>query len=264
MARVLITGCSTGIGRAAAAELVERGHHVTATARRPETLDGLEVAATVTLDVDDQASIDAAVAAAGEIDVLVNNAGYAVVGPVERADLDLVRAMFETNVFGLARMIQAVAPAMRDRGRGTIVNIGSIAGIVAGPLSGYYAATKHAVEALTESLHYEMGHFGVRSVVIQPGAIATEFAANERHSGEDDPPYDELRAQWDATSGRLADGDPPGPGVVARAVADVVEAPDPPLRVPVGDDAEMIVAVRRSSDDATFEATMRETLGLTW
>lgn len=264
MSSVLITGCSTGIGRATAVELTERGHEVTATARRPETLDGLEVAATLPLDVDDPASITDAVAAAGEVDALVNNAGWAVTGPIERADLDDVRAMFETNVFGVARMIQAVAPRMRDRGAGTVVNIGSVAGIVAGPLAGYYAATKHAVEAITESLHYEMGHFGVRAVVVEPGSIATEFEPNERHSGEAEPPYDELRRQWDVASGNLTDGDSPGPEVVARAVADVIEADDPPLRVPVGEDAAMIVAVRRSSDDAEFEATMRETLGLTW
>ena len=264
MARVLITGCSTGIGRAAAVELAGRGHHVTATARRPETLDGLDVAATAALDVDDPASITAAVSAVGEIDVLVNNAGYAVVGPVERADLDEVRSMFETNVFGLSRMIQAVAPQMRDRGHGTIVNIGSVAGIVGAPLSGFYAATKHAVEAITESLHYELGHFGIGVTVVEPGGIATEFGANERHSGESEPPYDELRRQWDAASANLTGDDPPGPEIVARAIADVIEADEPPLRVPVGDDAEMIVAVRTSSDDATFEATMRETLGLTW
>ena len=264
MARVLITGCSTGIGRASAVELSERGHHVTATARRPETLEGLDVAATLALDVDDPASIEGAVEAAGEVDALVNNAGWAVVGPVERADLDEVRAMFETNVFGVCRMVQAVVPQMRERESGTIVNVGSVAGRVAGPLSAFYAATKHAVEAITESLHYELGHFGVRAVVIEPGFIATEFGANERHSGESEPPYDELRRQWDASAENLSGGDPPGPEIVGRAVAGAVEDPETPLRVPVGDDAQMIVGLRTTTDDATFEATMRETLGLTW
>ena len=118
MARALITGCSTGIGRAAAVELTARGHQVVATARRPDSLAGLEVAERLALDVDDTASVQAAVAAAGSVDVLVNNAGWESAGPVEKADLDEVRAMFETNLLGAARMVQAVLPAMRERGVG--------------------------------------------------------------------------------------------------------------------------------------------------
>lgn len=264
MARVLITGCSTGIGRAAALELTERGHHVTATARRLETLDDLSVAATARLDVDSDDSVAAAVEAAGQVDALVNNAGFEVQGPVERAALSDVRDMFETNVFGLVRMVQAVVPQMRERGSGTVVNVSSVAGIAAAPLSGFYAASKYAVEAITEAMHYELGHFGVRTVAVEPGPFATDFQANIRHSGVDAPPYDELRDQWDGTIDTLAGGPPPGPAAVATAIAAVIEADDPPLRVPVGDVAEMITALRASSDDATFEATMRETLGLTW
>ena len=185
MARVLITGCSTGIGRATAVELTARGHEVVATARRPESLDGLEVAERLALDVDDAASVQAAVAAAGTVDVLVNNAGWESAGPVEKADLDEVRAMFETNLLGAARMVQAVLPAMRERGSGTIVNVSSVAGVVAGPLNGFYAASKHALEAMSESLHYEVGHFGVRVVIIEPGAFATAFGDNARRHGED-------------------------------------------------------------------------------
>jgi NADP-dependent 3-hydroxy acid dehydrogenase YdfG len=264
MGRVLITGCSTGIGRATAIELTERGHRVTATARRVETLDDLDVAAKDVLDVDDAASIVGAVEQAGEIDALVNNAGFEVAGPIERADLSDVRDMFETNVFGLARMVQAVVPQMRERGSGTVVNVGSIAGVVAPPLGGYYAASKYAVEAITEAMHLELGHFGVRTVVIEPGPFATNFRDNIRHSGEDTPPYDELRDQWNGSTDQLAGGTPPGPEAVAVAIADAIEADDPPLRIPVGEGAEMIVAVRAASDDAAFEAAMRETLGLTW
>ena len=264
MARVLITGCSTGIGRATAVELAARGHEVVATARRPESLDGLEVAERLALDVDDTASVQAAVAAAGSVDVLVNNAGWESAGPVEKADLDEVRAMFETNLLGAARMVQAVLPAMRERGNGTIVNVSSVAGVVAGPLNGFYAASKHALEAMSESLHYEVGHFGVRVVIIEPGAFATAFGDNARRHGEDAAPYDELRAQWDAASEVLAGATAPGPEAVAVAIADAIEADAPPLRIPVGDDAQLVVAVRAAHDDAAFEATMRETLGLTW
>jgi NAD(P)-dependent dehydrogenase (short-subunit alcohol dehydrogenase family) len=264
MARVLITGCSTGIGRATAVELAARGHEVVATARRPETLEGIDVAERHGLDVDDDVSVQAAVAAAGAVDVLVNNAGWETAGPVEKADLDEVRAMFETNLLGAARMIQAVLPAMRERGSGTIVNVSSVAGVVAGPLNGFYSASKHALEALSESLHYEVGHFGIRVVIIEPGAFATAFGDNARRHGEDSPPYDELRRQWDTAADVLTGGAAPSPEPVARAIADAIEADGPPLRVPVGDDAQLVVAVRAANDDATFEATMRETLGLTW
>lgn len=265
MARALITGCSTGIGRATAVELTRRGHEVVATARRRATLDDLDVAARLELDVDDDASVAAAVAAAGEVDVLVNNAGWEAGGPVEGVPLDAAKAMFETNVFGVARMVQAVAPSLRAGGGGTIVNVSSMAGRTAAPLNGFYAASKFAVEGLSESLHYELRHFGIRVVIIEPGEIATSFADNVRRFGEDAPPWDELRTQWDAAFGKLGgDGPLPGPELVATAIADAVEADDPPLRVPVGPDAELVAAVRATSDDAAFEATMRETLGLTW
>ena len=265
MARVLITGCSTGIGRATAVELASRGHDVVATARRPETLEGLEVAAALALDVDDDASVAAAAAAAGDIDVLVNNAGWEAAGPVERTPIDRVKAMFETNVFGLARMVQAVAPGLRRRGGGTIVNVSSMAGRVAAPLNGFYSASKFAVEAISESLHYELGHFGVRVVIIEPGNIETAFGDNQERFGEDTAPYDELRREWDAASAVLGGGgEVPGPQLVATAIAGAIEAGETPLRIPVGPDAEMVAAVRSASDDATFEATMRETLGLTW
>lgn len=265
MARALITGCSTGIGRATAVALTARGHEVVATARRLSALDGLDVADRLELDVDDDASVAAAVAAAGEVDVLVNNAGWEAGGPVERVPIDAAKAMFETNVFGVVRMVQAVAPAMRERGAGTIVNVTSMAGRVAAPLNGFYSASKFAAEALSESLHYELGHFGIRIVIIEPGEIATNFGDNVRRFGEDTAPWDELRAQWDESFGVLGGGEPaPGPELVATAIADAIEAEDPPLRIPVGTDAELIAAVRATNDDAAFEATMRATLGLTW
>jgi len=136
--RVLVTGCSTGIGRATCEELAGRGHSVVATARRPETLAALDVADRLALDVDSDASVAAALEAAGELDALVNNAGFGIGGPVEKVPLGEARRMFETNVFGAARMMQAVLPAWRERGRGTIVNVTSVSGVVAAPLSGFY------------------------------------------------------------------------------------------------------------------------------
>jgi len=162
MARVLITGCSTGFGRASAIELTKRGHDVVATARRSATLDDLDVAARLPLDVDDDASVAAAVAGAGSIDALVNNAGFGISGPIEHVPVDEIRRMFETNVLGAVRMIQAVVPGMRARASGTIVNVTSLAGRVTGPLGGTYAATKYALDAISESLHNEVGHFAIR------------------------------------------------------------------------------------------------------
>lgn len=128
MTRVLITGCSTGIGRATAAALAERGYDVVATARREGSIDDLGVAQRLVLDVDDDASVRAAVEAAGEVDVLVNNAGWGAIGPIETIPLEQVRAMYDTNVFGVVRMLQAVLPGMRERGGGRVVNVSSAAG----------------------------------------------------------------------------------------------------------------------------------------
>ena len=174
MSRALVTGCSTGIGRATAVELTKRGFEVVATARRPETLTISTSRRRSRSTSTPTSRSSAAVAAAGQIDVLVNNAGFGVTGPVETVPLADVRRMFETNVFGVIRMIQAVVPQMRERGSGTIVNVTSLAGRVAPPFDGFYSATKFGVEGLTEALHYEVGHFGIRVVLIEPGVFETD------------------------------------------------------------------------------------------
>jgi len=255
MGRVLITGCSTGFGRATAIELKKRGFEVVATARRPETLDDLDVDGRLTLDVTDDASVAAAVDRAGIIDVLVNNAGISVSGPVELVPLVEVRRLFETNVFGALRMMQAVLPQMRARGTGTIVNVSSVSGKVAAPLSGSYAASKFALEALSEAMHVEMEHFGVRTIVIEPGYFKTEISQSGIAYG-----VDEKTGAMTAALGRDA---APGPEVVAVAIADAVESPGP-WRVPVGKDAEMVLGARATMDDASFETAMREVLRFDW
>jgi NAD(P)-dependent dehydrogenase (short-subunit alcohol dehydrogenase family) len=264
MARTLITGCSSGFGRATAIEMKARGHEVVATARRPETLDDLDVDARLALDVTDDASVAAAVAAAGEVDALVNNAGFGVGGPVEKVPLDEVRRLFETNFFGALRMAQAVLPQMRARGRGTIVNVSSVNGRVAPPLSGFYAATKFALEAMSEALHFEAGHFGIRTVVIQPGFFKTNIGDAHRDYGIEDAPYNELHDITLQLAERLGRGDAPGPEVVACAIADAIESDAPALRIPVGETAAMVLSARGSMDDASFEAAMRAMLELEW
>jgi NAD(P)-dependent dehydrogenase (short-subunit alcohol dehydrogenase family) len=265
MARVLITGCSTGFGRATAVELTKRGHEVVATARRPDTLDDLDVMERLRLDVDDDASVVEAVNSAGQVDALVNNAGFGITGPIEHVPLSEFRRMFETNVLGAVRTIQAVLPQMRERGSGTIVNVTSLAGLVTPPTGGAYSATKHALEAVSEALHYEVGHFGIRVALVEPGFFETEFQGKEPRFGLDAPPYDELDRQWAVAFEKLRGGEPAaGAEPVAQVIADAVEGTEQKLRWPVGADAEMVLSARSSMDDETFEATMRGALDLTW
>jgi NADP-dependent 3-hydroxy acid dehydrogenase YdfG len=178
---VLITGCSTGIGRATAERLAGHGWTVYATARRPESISDLEAKGckTLALDVTDEASMQAAVRAVeeaeGAVGVLINNAGYSQSGAVESVPMDKVRKQFETNVFGLVRMTQLVLPGMRRQKWGRIVNLSSMGGKLVFPGGGYYHATKYAVEAISDALRYEVKGFGVDVVLIEPGLIVTNF-----------------------------------------------------------------------------------------
>jgi NAD(P)-dependent dehydrogenase (short-subunit alcohol dehydrogenase family) len=171
----------------------------------------------------------------------------------------------ETNFFGAVRMIQAVLPEMRVRGSGTIVNVTSLAGRIAPPLDGFYSASKFALEGLSEALHYEVSHFGIRIRLVEPGVFETGFRGNVERYGLDDAPYDELSRQWEAARDVLTGGeDPPGPKPVAVAIADATESTEPKLRWPVGADADMVLAVRSASTDEEFEAALRATLGMEW
>lgn len=260
--RVLVTGAATGIGRATALELASRAHEVIATARDPRALDDLEVAEHCRLDVTDPAAIDELRRRLGYVDGLVNNAGLSIGGPIEHVGLEHVQAMFDTNVFGPIRLVQAFVPGMRERGSGVVVNVSSVAGHVASPLGGYYAATKHALEAISEALYIEVGHFGVRVVIVEPGYVAPGM---KRHPASGQPAdYDELAGQLGSLDAIVLGGPRPGPELVARAIADALEQAATPLRVRVGDDAELILSTRASLDDQAFEATLRQVVDLTW
>lgn len=273
---VLITGTSTGIGRAAAELLATKGYRVLATMRTPDKgRDLVEAAKTsgwdldlVPLDVRDDASVRSALRQAGDIDVLVNNAGFEVWGPLEEMTVEDLKDQFETNVYGPFRLITAVLPGMRSRGRGILVNVSSVAGRVAAPLNGLYAASKYALEALTESLSLEAGHFGIRAHLIEPGAIDTPFGANRRLVGAaagNESPYAPLITQWEAAMDRLAGprGSRTGAQAVAEVILEAIEKGDK-LRYPVGPDAQMVLMARKQMDDETFISTMRGQLGLTW
>ena len=261
--RILITGAGRAIGRATAVELITRGHDVVATARDVSLLADLEDARVQALDVTDDASVAACFDAVGELDAVVNNAAVIGSGPLEDYPLDRLRQVLETNTIGALRVAQAVVPAWRARGSGVIVNVSSVQGRVATPLEGPYAASKHALEAISETLHYELGHFGIRIVLIEPGYIAPGMKRGDDHRGL--PAYDDLWAQWTGTDAKLNGPDGrPGPEIVATAIGDAIEDPTTPLRVPVGADAEMILATRARLSDDRFEAALRSTLDFHW
>lgn len=262
--RVLVTGCSSGIGRAAVHALAARGHAVLASARDPSRLAGLPAAQRLRLDVLDPASIADALERAGRVDALVNNAAWSVSGPVEKVPIEAAQRMFETNVFGPARLIQALAPQMRERRSGVIVNVSSLAGRVVPPLGGFYSASKFALEALSEALHFELSRFKVRVAIIEPGYVDTPFREKAGRYGTDQPPYDELARQWEGSDDKLVGGQRPGPEAVAEAIADAVEGTQSDLRWVVGSDSELVIGARQAMDDTAFEAAMRKMLNLDW
>ena len=258
--RVLITGAARGIGMATAQILANQGHSVVAT--DVSALSGLEGIQAHVLDVTSDDSVARCLKEVGPLDAIVNNAGITGGGPVEGYPLDRIRQIFETNTLGALRVIQAVLPAWRKRGSGVIVNVSSVGGRVSAPLEAAYNTSKFALEALTESLHLEVRHFGIRSVLIEPGTIAPGMKASEPHKGPAD--YAGLWEQWAGAHTKMTGPSLPGPEVVALAIASAIEDPATPFRVPVGQDAQMILGMRRSLDDQAFEDAMRKAVGLTW
>jgi len=239
-----ITGCSTGFGRELAIILLKHGYRVVATARDKARIEDIVAGnpkngLALALDVDKQGQIDAAVKAAearfGRIDVLVNNAGYGYLAAVEEGDDADIRAMFETNFFGLAAMTRAALPIMRAQKSGAIVNISSVGGFIGFPGSGYYAATKFAVEGLSESLSKEVGPMGIKVIIVEPGPFRTDWAGRSLKTPR--KPVDAYadtaiarRRQIQGISGSQA-GDPVR---ASEAIIATVEKKDAPLRLPLG------------------------------
>jgi NAD(P)-dependent dehydrogenase (short-subunit alcohol dehydrogenase family) len=257
---VLITGCSTGIGRATAIRLAAGGWTVYATARRPETLGDLEAAGcrTLALDVTDEGSMRAAVdAVEGGVGVLINNAGYSQSGALETLPMEDVRRQFETNVFGLLRMCQLVLPGMRAAGSGTIVNVSSMGGRLVFPGGGAYHATKYAVEALSDALRMEVARFGIDVVCVEPGLIRTEFGSTAAAGVGAEGPYAEFNAAV-ARSTREAYSGPlsrlgGGPEVVAAAIERALARDRPPARLPVTASARLLMGLRRVLPDRAWD-----------
>ena len=261
---VLITGCSTGIGRATAERLVRGGHTVYATARRLEAIEDLKAAGarTLALDVNSEESMQAAVAAVeeaeGAVGALVNNAGYSQSGAVEGIPLDSLRSQFETNVFGLVRMCQLVLPAMRRQGHGRIVNVSSMGGKLTFPGGGAYHATKHAVEALSDALRFEVAGFGVAVSIIEPGLIKTQFAETAVGSvSHEDGPYAVFNTAVSAATAGAYEGPfgklGGGPDAVAKAIEKAITARRPKTRYRVTASARVFLTQRALLPDRAWD-----------
>ena len=230
---VLITGCSTGIGRDLAQTLTQAGYTVVATARQVEVLKGIDAALKLALDVTSPDSIQSAVEQTiqrfGRIDVLVNNAGYAMRGAIEEAPVEQAQQMFDVNVFGVMRVIQAVAPHMRQQKAGRIINISSVAGKLATPANGTYSATKFALEALSDALRWELAPFGIQVAAVEPGSIKTPFHATVEANGQSifsnpNSPYRPLYEQYEKVTADMRRTEA-GPHIVSQVVRRVIEAP---------------------------------------
>ncbi|HEY0710782.1 MAG TPA: SDR family NAD(P)-dependent oxidoreductase [Polyangia bacterium] len=267
---VLITGCSSGIGAAAARHFARAGYWVFASMRRPASDHALLREAdnegwklvTPALDVTDDVSVAAAVkavlaATGGRVDVLVNNAGYYCTGPVEETTPDALRAQMETNLIGVLRVTRAVLPAMRARGSGTVINVSSISGVVVVPMAGPYHASKWALEALSEALRYEVASFGIRVVTVEPGPMQTQFHSNEVRVGQgnsEGSPYEPLQRAYQRELGKLRRGHADD---VAAVMVRAARARWPRLRWRVGPTSFTGGVLRALVPDRLYEWIMR-------
>lgn len=268
---VFITGTSSGIGAAAVRFFAARGWQVAATMRTPDAalfsdLPGVRVYA---LDVTATASVAAAVAQAqqdfGRLDVLVNNAGYGLVGPFETATLDQIQQQFATNLFGAFAVMQAVLPAMRAQRTGVIINVTSVGGRTAFPMNSLYHATKFGLDGFSESLWYELAPFGIQVKIVAPGGVATDFAGRSLHFTAD--PHDEanpyaaqLRAVVDAFGSR--GGAYSQPEQIAEVIYQAATDGQPQLRYLAGADAQSLLATKAQLSEGDFMQMIKQNFGL--
>lgn len=268
----VVTGSSAGIGNVTALALARNGFLTFATMRDLGKSDEIKSIAAKEklplrvrqLDVTDENSIKTAIQSilsdAGRIDVLVNNAGYGLGGAFEDLSMDELKAQYETNVFGLARVTQAVLPAMRKQGSGRIINMSSGAGRFGYPGGSAYVSSKFAVEGLSESLAYELEPFGIRVVLIEPGFINTNFANGmvfARKAQDPKSPYSQMMQMVTAVSGKLMENSSP-PELVANLVVEAARSKTPNLRYLAGKDVEQWVAAKKSMSDEEFQSMMKQ------
>lgn len=256
--RILITGCSSGFGLGTARLLAERGHDVIATVRNPATATGLRqlqdsgLPITIeTLDIRDAENardVMTRVLDGGELDALVNNAGASLFAAVEATSVDQMRDLMETNLLGAVRLMQLALPHMRSRKAGRIINISSLSGIVPLPYLGAYGATKHALDAISLSLAAEVRPFGIYVTIVSPSGFRTSIT-DKLWQGDIDVAEPAYLAGVETVSRKMAARLDNDPAPVFEAIADLLQAPDPPLRCLIGDNARKLAEVRRSSND---------------
>ena len=261
---VLVTGASSGIGQATAQLLVEHGHAVFGTARKPKSpqIGGITM---VPLDVRTDESVrdcvDHVLKLAGRIDVLVNNAGYALMGAAEETSVEEAKAQLETNFFGVVRMVNAVLPQMRKQGSGKIINMGSLAGITAIPFGGFYTASKFAIEGYTEALWHELRPLGIKVSVIEPGFVHTSIGEGTQVASAALGAYQDVRKRaTKALADQVAKGIPAES--VAKTVLRAVESSSPALRYRVGTDAKVFPVLKQTLPWSMFAIGVRKTFNV--
>src|SRR2546421_4169946 len=257
----LVTGASSGIGEAAAHELLGAGFTVYGTSRKATVGEERDGVVFVPLDVTDEESVAGAVhevlARSGRIDVLVNNAGLGITGAAEESSIEQARALFDTNFFGSMRMTRAVLPQMREQGSGRIINVSSVLGLVPAPFGALYAATKHAVEGYSESLDHEVREFGVRVLLVEPAYTRTAFDANAIPADEPLALYARRRDVLDALLAEAIKGGDE-PSVVGETVVAAATDTRPKLRYPAGSLARRVTKLRRYAPSTVFDKQIRK------
>jgi NAD(P)-dependent dehydrogenase (short-subunit alcohol dehydrogenase family) len=256
----LITGVSSGIGRETAQLLAERGARVFGTVRDIARAGRMENVEFVLMDVTDDRSVKGAVELilenAGKIDILVNNAGYSIAGALEETSIDEARQLFETNFFGVLRVIQAVLPSMRRHGYGRIINISSMLGVLPGPYRGMYVASKHALEGYTKTLDHEVRTFGIRAALVEPVYTKTKITANEKTVQTTIPAYaDQEQRVTEIIEKEIANGD--DPQAVAQVIYRAATAEKPSLHYPVGQGV-MLSRLHRFVPPRMFDSVFRK------
>jgi len=266
---VLITGTSSGLGRAAAKLFQSKGWNVVATMRNPDAeteLDALARVLVTRLDVEDAPSIataiDAGIAAFGGIDVLVNNAGFGAFGPLEATPIEIIRRQFEVNLFGVLQTIQAILPHFRARKAGTIVNVTSTSGLMTLPFGSLYHGSKYAVEGVTDALRFELAPLGVNVKLVEPGAIKTEFG--NAMSLSNAPKIADYQPLLDATMNTYGGlmGSASAPELIAEQILAAATDDGRKLRFPAGEDASRYIAEREAASDEEYFEIVAKRFGL--
>ena len=272
----VVTGSSSGIGLATSLALARNGYLTYATMRNLAKRDSVQSTAekqhlsirTVQLDVTDENSVKNAIQSilseSGRIDLLVNNAGYGLTGALEDIRIDEIRALYETNLFGVIRVTQAVLPTMRKQGSGRIINISSGAGRIGYPGGSAYVSSKFALEGLSESMAYEIEQFGIRTVLVEPGFVRTNFGENiviTKKAQDPNSPYSQMMMQMKSSSYRrrmienASDAD-----LVASVVVEAATAKEPNLRYLAGKDVQQMVAAKKNMSDEEFQKMIRQSV----